>query len=70
MAQLGIFVNSPAMNPEDPSRIMDFWRGYLQEHNLKVLPPDGTIRCKDRLREGDSCDDPQVTTLILNSSPY
>jgi hypothetical protein len=60
--QLGMFVNRPAMvNASQPGQpIMDYWRGYLSTNALELLPPDGTVSCKDRLRTGEDCDDVQV----------
>ena len=57
--QIGIFVNGPMMGHADKA-LVDFWRGYQSLETLALLPPDNTVKCKDRLRFGTSCTDKEV----------
>lgn len=58
-----MFVTGPVLElqKQDKLLIADYWRGHLHERTLAIFPPDGTISCKERLKTGQDCEDPQVT---------
>jgi len=64
---VGIFVNGPAI--QDRNIYVEFWRGLQERAALEVFPPDGTIRCEDRLKSGTSCADPEASFHCDTSCP-
>lgn len=57
-----MFVNAPALERQekDSSIIAAYWRGHLQRQTVDIFPPDGTVKCKERLKSGTDCRDPKV----------
>lgn len=48
-------------------RIVEYWRGHLQENTLQIFTPDGTIKCHERLKSGANCADPQVRRVDVRN---